>query len=230
MSHDTLMHRGLRPVLRPLAGTRITPDMLTACRLLTGIAAAAAIASGVRAWQDVGGAIFILSMLLDRADGELARQTGRFSRFGGRFDLVSDCSATALAFAALGLGFRPGWLPVWQAAILGLAGAAGIVALFARLHVMPPTLGGLGPGPMPRRPFDPDDSLLMLPVMIWCGAGQVMLFLTAFGTPLAALLVWIVPWLRTRTPSQAASRVASSARSASSSASHSASVPTVMRR
>ena len=194
------MHRGLRPGLRLLARTPVTPDMLTGARLLTGVVAAVAIAFGTSRAQDAGGAVFLLSMLLDRADGELARLIGRFSRFGGRFDVVSDCLATALCLAALGPGFRPPWMSPWGGWALGAVAAVGIVALFVRLEAMPPALGGRGPGTVPRRPFDPDDSLVILPVMIWCGAGQGMLWLTAVGTPLAAILVWGVLGRGARVP------------------------------
>jgi hypothetical protein len=44
-----------------------------------------------------------VSFLLDRADGELARQTGKCSAVGHRFDLCSDYAANATIFLGLGL-------------------------------------------------------------------------------------------------------------------------------
>ena len=74
MSHDTIIHRIVRPAVRRVALTGVTPNQITTLRLLGGIAAALAFA-GPAPWPAIGGGIFLFSMLLDRADGELARQT-----------------------------------------------------------------------------------------------------------------------------------------------------------
>src|SRR5215213_4275909 len=103
MSTDTLIHRIIRPAIRRIAPTRITPNHITTLRLVTGIAAALAFAQGEELWLAVGGGIFIVSMLLDRADGELARQTGRASVGGHRYDLVSDSASNIIAFIGIGV-------------------------------------------------------------------------------------------------------------------------------
>ncbi|MCH8834893.1 MAG: CDP-alcohol phosphatidyltransferase family protein, partial [Proteobacteria bacterium] len=65
--------------VRPLVGTAVTPNHLTTLRLATGLAAAGALAVGTSPWQHVGAAIFVVSLVLDRADGELARLAGKTS-------------------------------------------------------------------------------------------------------------------------------------------------------
>src|SRR4051812_35363375 len=117
MSHNTILHRIVRPLLRPLVGTFVTPNMLTALRMASGVAAAALFAIGEDWWQ-LGGAMFLVSALLDRADGELARQAKLFSPIGHRFDLIADYASHVLVFAAIGIGLRHGALGPW-AALLG---------------------------------------------------------------------------------------------------------------
>ena len=59
----------------------------------------------------------LVSLLLDRADGELARQTGRSSLGGYRYDLVCDCIGNIVAFIGLGIGLRAAMGPL--AVLLG---------------------------------------------------------------------------------------------------------------
>jgi phosphatidylglycerophosphate synthase len=47
--------------------------------------------------------VFLLSALLDRADGELARQTRRVSQHGDRYNLLADWGAGAITFVGLGV-------------------------------------------------------------------------------------------------------------------------------
>ncbi|MBI2977410.1 MAG: CDP-alcohol phosphatidyltransferase family protein [Rhodospirillales bacterium] len=76
-SNNTWIHRIARVTLvKPLAATSVTPNQITTARLVTGLASAAAIGTGLSLWQNIGAAAFIISMLLDRVDGGLARLTG----------------------------------------------------------------------------------------------------------------------------------------------------------
>jgi phosphatidylserine synthase len=71
--NDTWTHAAARWMIRPLVGTGVTPNHLTTLRLLTGIAACIGIALGTPAGNAWGGALWLVSAFLDRADGELAR-------------------------------------------------------------------------------------------------------------------------------------------------------------
>lgn len=184
MSHDTLLHRIVRPVVRRIATTRIRPNHLTALRIAMALAAAAAFAAGRDYLIYVGSGLFVLSALLDRADGELARYTGRFSKMGHRLDLIADFGADALLFMAMGIGAQTGWLG-WTAPVLGVVSALGIAALFWNLNK--PGTASIRPV---RRMIDPDDLMLLVPVLA-CAAGPAPLLLLAGTiTPLAAL--WLI--------------------------------------
>ncbi|MFH5926400.1 CDP-alcohol phosphatidyltransferase family protein [Roseomonas xinghualingensis] len=185
MSANTVIHRIVRPAVRALAPTGITPNQITTARIATGIAAAIAF-SGDASWQNAGGAIFLLSMLLDRADGELARQTGQSSPSGHRYDLISDCLSNIIAFIGIGLGqmaalglFGP---------VIGLIAGAAVGTLFWQLHIL--QIGEvrgyeLAPGII----IDPDDLMVFVPILIWVGAAIPMLWAAAVITPLAALFL-----------------------------------------
>jgi archaetidylinositol phosphate synthase len=170
-----------------MAPTGITPNHITTLRLATGVAAALAFARGEAYWPAVGGGIFILSMLLDRADGELARQTGRASVIGHRYDLVSDCASNIMAFVGIGVGVVPvlGVL----GPLLGILAGAGIGALFWQINAQ--KLVELRPYSAwdDRFNADPDDALIFVPLLVWIGAAVPTLIAAAVITPLAAL--WI---------------------------------------
>ncbi len=169
------------------AGTRLRPNHITALRIITALAAAAAFSRGSVHAIRVGASLFVLSALLDRADGELARQTGRFSRWGHALDLAADCSADALVILALGVGAVHGWLGGW-ALVLGLSGAISTVLLFWMLNhpAQPPRQAPAA------RLFDPDDAILGIPVIACCAGLPSVLLLAGVVTPLAAC------WLATR--------------------------------
>lgn len=182
MSHDTLLHRVLRPMVGHLVGRPITPDALTTLRLATGLAAASCFAHGPGALA-VGAGLFLVSTLLDRADGELARQSGRFSRIGPNYDLVADCVSTMAIFIGLAIGGAAGpSLGIGLA--LGASAALSTVILFVLLGRQAPP-GGVG---ISRR-FDPDDAMLLVPVAIWCGGAFWVLLASGVLTPLAVILV-----------------------------------------
>nr|WP_237182684.1 CDP-alcohol phosphatidyltransferase family protein [Roseomonas marmotae] len=167
-----------------VAPSRITPNHITTLRLITGIAAAVAFAAGDDGWLAIGAAIFLLSMLLDRADGELARQTGQSSVAGHRYDLVSDCFSNIIAFIGLGIG-QMGALGLLGPA-LGVAAGLAVGVLFWQLHIL--RVGQvrgyrLAPGIL----VDPDDLLVFVPILVWAGATVPMLFAAAIITPAAAL-------------------------------------------
>jgi archaetidylinositol phosphate synthase len=185
MSHDTLLHRIVRPAVRAIAPTSVAPNHITSLRLLTAVSAALAFAAGGATWPAVGGVIFLLSMLLDRADGELARQTGRSSPAGHRYDVLSDCAANVLAVLGVGVGQAPALGAAGP--LLGALAGAGIAALFWQFT-------GLGLARYRsyalwggRVVVDPDDAAILLPVLVWCGAAAPMLAVAAAATPLAAL-------------------------------------------
>ena len=188
MSHDTLIHTALRPAVRGLRRLGATPDQVTSARLATGLAAAAMLAAGPGRAMTIGAGLFLVSALLDRADGELARQSRRSSPHGRAFDLWSDAAVTVAGFLGLGWGLT-GVLGA-SAPWLGLLAGSGAAASFLGVQAAgaPPALLAT---PGRRIVVDPDDALLLLPVLIWLGRAGPALMLAAVLAPLAAAaLAW----------------------------------------
>lgn len=186
MSHDTLVHRAVRPMVRRLARTGLHPNAVTAARIVMAVTAAGFFATGTAGLLKVGCCLFVAAALLDRVDGELARQTGKFTAWGHRLDLVGDCSADALAFIGLGYGSRLGPLGLW-APLLGLSAASAVIALFWQLNIRHADADS----ETPDRTFDPDDAMLLVPIIIICAGPPPILLLAGLLTPvIAGAAIW----------------------------------------
>ena len=98
MSSNTWVHRLVRRGVRPLVDTPVTPNQLTTLRLLTGLLAVGGFAAGTPRASAVAGTLCLISALLDRADGELARLGGKTSSRGHASDMISDSTVTILTF------------------------------------------------------------------------------------------------------------------------------------
>jgi phosphatidylglycerophosphate synthase len=194
MSHNTWVHMIVRPIVRPLAKSPVTPNHLTALRLATAVASSLMLAIGDREWSNAAGLVFIVSFLLDRADGDLARQSGKSTPWGHRFDLISDYLANILIFLGMGIGLRGSALGP-SAVVLGLLAGFAITGILWLVHRIERSRGA-GAAAFPTAAgFDPDDAMLVVPVAIWLNAEQAILIAAAIGAP--AFLLWT--WWRFRT-------------------------------
>jgi len=179
----THAHAVARWCIRPLLNTGVSPSHLTTLRLLTGLAAAGAFAAGDYFWTCWGGVLFAISALLDRADGELARLTGRISRGGHWYDLSSDMAVNVLTFIGIGIGLT-GRVPGLWGPIMGLVSGLSVGAIFIvvfRLHS-----GGSHPSVAFRYPngFDFDDTLFVIALFAWFDWLLWLLIAGAVGAPL----------------------------------------------
>ena len=188
MSHDTWLHKIARfTIVRPLVPTRVTPNHLTTVRIIAGVSAAVALGTGQPGWSAAGAGLFILSMLLDRADGDLARLTGRTSPGGHTYDLFADTLCNALIFVGLGIGLRGSEFGFWAIPMGLLAGAA--VATVLLLVVRIEALQGARAAEIGSfMGFDPDDAMLLVPLAILIGWNEGLLIAATIGAPVFALL------------------------------------------
>ena len=190
MSHNTWLHRIVRVGVRPLVATPVTPNQLTTLRLASGLAATAAFAVGDETWRVWGAALFVVSVLLDRADGELARLGGKTSPGGHKYDLVADTLCNSLIFVGLGLGLRDGAFGLWAVAMGVAAGLAiaAVLSLVLRLEA----LGGARASELPSvAGFDADDAILAVPVLVWLGWSEGLLVAAVIGAPAAAVALYV---------------------------------------
>lgn len=182
----------MRPLIRPLVGTGVTPNHLTTLRAITGVIACLCLAWGTRETEICGGVAWVISAVLDRADGELARIGNQMSLAGHHYDMVSDVAINAAVFAAIGMGLRHGPLGLWSVA-LGISCCVCCALLLYWCEVLENTvapgtvvLSGVGG-------FDPDDLFYLIGPLAWAGLLSVVLLGGGVALPVAAAVVGI--WL-----------------------------------
>jgi phosphatidylglycerophosphate synthase len=178
-----------------LVNTPVSPNHLTTLRLATGIGAACAFAVGTADATLVGAAVMTLSLFLDRADGELARQSGKMSQAGHRYDLIADGLSNGVVFLGIGIGLLDSALGLWAVALGFVTGAAAISGelLLMRMDTLglqnTAQLGGWWG-------FDPDDGMFLVPITVALGFALELLILAAVGAVIAALIFLIMLWRR----------------------------------
>ena len=177
-----------RVVVKPLIGTGVTPNHLTTLRLVTGLAACAAVALGTPAGSLWGGVLWLVSAFLDRADGELARIGDMKSEKGHAYDYFSDTLVNSLIFAAAGIGARHGWLGVWSAPLGVLASVAMLICWVVSEWYQ--QLEGSGQKAYEGRwGFDLDDGLYLIAPLIWFGLMGFVVAGAAVANSIMAVLI-----------------------------------------
>jgi phosphatidylglycerophosphate synthase len=172
----------------PLVDTPVHPNHVTTAALATGLCAGALFAAGTRPATDVGAALYVVSALLDHADGELARAGGKCSAFGAVYDRVADLAVKLTLFLGMGVGASGGTLGAWPA-VLGAAAGVALVTIFtirsARLKregpsaLEQPSAGG----------FEIEDVLYVIAPVAWLGLTGPFVVLAGVGAPLFACWV-----------------------------------------
>lgn len=173
-------------LIRPLRDTPVTPNHLTTVRLLTGIAAAAAFASGV--WPNLAAILFALSNLLDHTDGELARLTAKCSRAGHLYDLASDAIVHVTLFVSIGIGLWNTGTGAWALSAGVIAGVA-VASIFHMRNLIEQRYGKAKTKQPGWGGFEAEDVLYLLPVVTFSDALAPFLAAAALGAPIAAGLV-----------------------------------------
>ena len=183
----TYVHYVGRWLILPLVNTPVTPNHLTTLRLLTGIAAAVAFAMGDYFWTVWGGVLFAASALLDRADGELAKLSGKSSNWGHWYDLYCNAVVNVVLFFGIGIGLTESALGHW-AWKMGLLSGLSIALTFwivFRLHE-----SGSHPSEAFSYPdrIDLDDSLFLVCIFAWFN-GMLPLLIAASVCAPAFLII-----------------------------------------
>ncbi len=184
--------RFARRLVTPLKDSWVSPNHLTTLRLGVGLGAAGAFLPGTYLCSNVAALLLVLSNFLDHTDGELARLSGKTSRFGHLYDLASDAVVTVLLFVAIGLGL--GDVPALGSHVSGglvgaVAGACIALIFYLRLRIeefagkvatRQNSLGG----------FETEDVLYLMPFATLSDGLESLLLAASIGAPLYAL--WLV--------------------------------------
>jgi archaetidylinositol phosphate synthase len=177
-----------RRLILPLVHTRVTPNHLTTVRLLVGLTGIIAFMPGTYLWSNIGALLFVLSNFLDHTDGELARLSGKTSRAGHLYDLISDALIHILLFTAIGFGLSDGPLGQW-AVLLGALTGCAVSFIFAMRMVIENRLGKAGTRQASFGGFETEDVLYLMPLVTLSGALQPFLLAASVGASLYALWV-----------------------------------------
>jgi phosphatidylglycerophosphate synthase len=190
-----------------MARLRVPPPAVVVAAGVAGIAGAVELGRG----SFVAAALLVqLKTLLDNADGQLARLTGRTSAFGRYLDSEVDLLVNAALFAAL--GWRLGQPALALAGFVALTSALSLnfnAERLARVAVAEPDDGGLATAFLRRAyraVYTPQDRLaewlvarrpwLTTPASIGVLANLGMSSqLTVFGLLLAIGQPLVFPWL-----------------------------------
>lgn len=138
MSYDGIVSRHLnrrlsRPIAALLAPTPVTPNMVTLFTCGLAFATGLLVALGANV---AGGVLIQAVSVIDGVDGDLARRTGRASRFGEVLDAVTDRYADAAMIAGMtvfALRFENHGHAEF-AGLLALAGSLGVSYSRARIE------------------------------------------------------------------------------------------------
>ncbi len=174
-----------RLLVGPLRHSPVTPNAITTLTLILGLLAAWLLAQGGDA-SHLGAALFVLACLLDHADGELARLTGRASTFGHYYDLITDALVMTALFVGIGVGLGA---DVHGAATVSLgliAGGAVALAVLLRLE-LERRAGKAAVRQANLFGFEAQDLLYLVGPATWLGGLEAFLILAAVGAPLYAL-------------------------------------------
>jgi len=188
MSYNTWIHRFSRVLVQPLVDTALTPNHLTTGRLISGLAAAGCFAVGEDLWNWVGAVSFVISMVLDRADGVLARLSGKSSRFGAFYDLTADAICNSALFIGIGIAARDGSLGNW-AILLGIITGLSVSIIFTTVIRVAAEVDTGAVTFNAHAGFDPDDAMILVPLGILFGMANLLLILAAAVTPLVAIYI-----------------------------------------
>lgn len=120
-------------VVKPLVATPVHPNHLTGLSFVFGLSAAVLFAFGTPLLANVAAGLFMVAVFLDHTDGELARQAGKTSAFGQRFDSVVNASNYTLLFISVGIGLSAGPMGGWALVLGFAAGLCNPIIFFLRL-------------------------------------------------------------------------------------------------
>lgn len=181
-----------RQMILPLVSTPVTPNHLTTVRLIVGLGCAWAFSLGGYGWTNLGALLLVISNVIDHADGELARLSGKSSRFGHFYDLAADSLVTVLLFVGIGAGIAHAHTAgsfANYATAAGTVAGVSVAAIFLMRMRIEEIAGKAGTAQPSWGGFELEDILYLMPLVTLFHGLQTFLMLAVIGAPAFAL--WI---------------------------------------
>lgn len=169
-------------VVKWLARTPISPNMVTGFSMIVGLAAAWLYAEGgdLAYW---GAGIFVIAVWMDHVDGELARATGKTSEFGHYFDHAAAMFNYVAMFVGAGIGLRDGGFGD-DAILFGTLAGIGIAAIMSVRMYEEMKLGRSSVKQTVRAGFEIEDTLYVAAPITWLGFIEQFIVLAGIGAPM----------------------------------------------
>jgi phosphatidylglycerophosphate synthase len=170
-----------RYMIRPFARTPLTPNMVTGISFAFGLASACVFATAMDTMAGWGALLFMLAVLTDHMDGELARMTGRTSKIGHHLDYIVGTLNYAALFIGLGIGMSAG---PWGDAALALGLTVGIAnPVICGLRMLMDSRHGAEAVEHPRfGGFEIEDFIYLLGPITWLGGIEYFFLFYGLGT------------------------------------------------
>ncbi|HXH84365.1 MAG TPA: CDP-alcohol phosphatidyltransferase family protein, partial [Candidatus Tectomicrobia bacterium] len=161
---DVAFHRRLsRPVSRWAVARGVTPNQVTVASGVVGLVAAVVLAAGELLAAVAGVALYAAAVVLDHADGEVARLTLTESAMGEWLDIAVDTVVHAALVVALGVAATR---VAGGGMGLGLLAAAGVVLSAILWKLVPPAYEADGLGRLVERLSSRDAFYAMLLIFV----------------------------------------------------------------
>ena len=112
--------RFARLLMRPFVKTGLHPNFLTLLSLLLGIGCGALFVLCERGIESLAVTVFMIAVLVDHMDGELARMSGKTSRFGHFFDYIVGSLNYTILFCSIGIAIYK-WSGAESALLFGFS-------------------------------------------------------------------------------------------------------------
>jgi archaetidylinositol phosphate synthase len=170
-----------RHIIRPFARTGLTPNMVTAISFALGLASAYTFATAMETMAGLGALLFMLAVLTDHMDGELARMTGQTSKLGHHLDYIVGTLNYAALFIGLGIGMAAG---PWGDTALSFGIAVGVAnPVICGLRMLMDTRHGAEAVEHPRfGGFEIEDFIYLIGPITWFGGIRYFFLFYGLGT------------------------------------------------
>jgi len=170
-----------RHLIRPFARTGLTPNMVTAISFALGLGSAFIFAFAMDTMAGWGALLFMLAVLVDHMDGELARMTGQTSTLGHHLDYIVGTLNYAALFVGLGVGFSSG---PWGNTALVLGLTVGIAnPVICALRMVMDTRHGADAVEHPHfGGFELEDFIYLIGPITWLGGLEYFFLFYGLGT------------------------------------------------
>lgn len=196
MSEVPYDQRLARFLVRPLAGSSVTPNQLTTLTLIVALLGAGLLAHGDADLAGWGAGLFILARFLDHFDGELARMNKASSKFGYYYDYVAGALSYAALFLGMGIGHRYGVIGAWSLVLGGAGAAAALISMVLNLGIdkVQDFAEGESIGYPALYGFELEDGIYLIAPITWLGWLEP--FFIAAGIGAVVYTLWTLATLR----------------------------------